>query len=84
MRGGSDGESAESMREEIVRLRRAVEELTVLSELAFAVGASADPEDIKETLVKRLMKAVSAEQAVVSLLDRETDSTMMQTNYGTM
>ncbi len=80
MRSGSDGQSVELMREEIVRLKRAVEELTVLSELAFAVGASADPEEIKEELVKRLMKAVNAEQAVVSLLDREAENTMMETN----
>lgn len=77
--GNAGGQSADEMRAEIVRLKRAVDELTILSDLAFAMGASADPEEIKEKLVKRLMKAVNAEQATVTLLDREGEQSM-QTN----
>jgi sigma-B regulation protein RsbU (phosphoserine phosphatase) len=70
------GESVEALKEEVARLKRGVEELTILSDLAFAVGASADPEDIKQKLVARLMKAVNAEQAVVNLIDREVENSM--------
>jgi sigma-B regulation protein RsbU (phosphoserine phosphatase) len=72
--------SVEALKDEVARLRRGVEELTVLSDLAFAIGAAADPEDIKRKLVKRLMKAVDAEQAVVNLLDREAAESAMNTN----
>jgi serine phosphatase RsbU (regulator of sigma subunit) len=62
---------AESLKEEIKQLQRAVDELKILSDLAFALGGSAEPEEMVETLVDRLMRAVSAEQAVVTLLDQD-------------
>ncbi|MCZ6766551.1 MAG: hypothetical protein O7D32_06430, partial [bacterium] len=62
------------LKEEVQNLRRAVNELTILSDLAFAMGGSAKPQEIVETLVDRLMRAVSAEQAVVRLLDNEEES----------
>lgn len=71
--GGEGGQSEQELRAEIARLRRAVDELRILSDLAFAIGASADPEEIKHTLVTRLMKAVDAEQATVTLFDREVE-----------
>jgi serine phosphatase RsbU (regulator of sigma subunit) len=80
LRGPADDASVAALKEEIARLRRGVEELTILSDLAFAIGASADPEEIKQKLVKRLMKALDAEQAVVNLLDREATENAMLTN----
>lgn len=62
------------LKEEVQNLKRAVNELTILSDLAFAMGGSAEPQEIVETLVDRLMRAVSAEQAVVRLLDSEEES----------
>jgi len=72
----SDGESVEALKAEIVRLERAVNELTILSDLAFAIGGSKDPDEIVETLVDKLMRAVNAEQAVVTLIDSEDDNAM--------
>ncbi len=59
------------LKEEVTRLNRAVGELTILNELAFALGGSAEPDEIVRTLVNRLMHAVSAEQALVTLLDQD-------------
>ncbi|MFQ5510939.1 MAG: PP2C family protein-serine/threonine phosphatase [Candidatus Krumholzibacteriia bacterium] len=61
--------SDRALGEEIQRLERAVAELSLLNELAVAMGASADPDEIVEKLVDRLMRAVGAEQAVVTLVD---------------
>jgi len=72
---------SEPLKEEVQNLKRAVNELTILSDLAFAMGGSAEPQEIVETLVDRLMRAVSAEQAVVRLLDSEEESDdAMKTN----
>ncbi len=59
-----------SLEEENKRLRRAVSELSILNDLALAVGTAADPQDMVHKLVDRLMRAVGAEQATVSLFDR--------------
>ena len=62
-------QSGEPLGDEVQRLRRAVEELRILKELALAMGASTDPEEIVEKLVDTLMRTVKAEQAVVTLVD---------------
>lgn len=81
MFGGSPaaGESVEELKATIERLERAVGELSILNDLAFAIGASADPEEVVRTLVDKLMRSIDAEQAVVTLVDRE-DTNNMQTN----
>ena len=60
------------LEEENRRLRRSVEELSVLNELARAIGASTSTEDILRTIVRGSLKAVDAEQGVVTLVERET------------
>ena len=71
-----DGAVVESLREEIHRLRQSVETLSILNDLAVAMGTSADPDDAVEKLVDRSMHAVNAEQAVVTLLDRSESPSM--------
>ena len=71
-----DGAVVESLREEIHRLRQSVETLSILNDLAVAMGTSADPDDAIEKLVDRSMRAVNAEQAVVTLLDRSENPSM--------
>ncbi|MDH3217364.1 MAG: SpoIIE family protein phosphatase [Candidatus Krumholzibacteria bacterium] len=66
----------ETLRAQIAGLERSVEELTILSDLAFTIGASAEPEEIVETLVDKVMRAVNAEQAVVSLVGTESSDPM--------
>ncbi len=53
------------------RLRRAVEELSALNDLARTLSAALDPEEIMHIIVQRSMRAVHAEQGVVTLIDEE-------------
>lgn len=52
------------------RLRRAVEELTVLNRIAQAVGASNTVQDVIDELVKQTIRCLHAEQVVISLVDK--------------
>ena len=61
--------SVESLTAQIADLERAVADLSILNDLALAMGRSVDPQDIVEQLVNKLMRIVRAEQAVVTLLD---------------
>lgn len=68
-----------ALQEEIARLRRSVETLSILNDLAMAMGSSATPEEQIEKLVDRAMRAVDAEQATVALVgDDETDDAKTQ------
>jgi phosphoserine phosphatase RsbU/P len=58
------------------RLRRAVEELTILNELARAIGAVKTSEEIMQILLRRSLKAVDAEQGVITLVGPGRDETM--------
>ncbi|MEK9139053.1 MAG: GAF domain-containing protein, partial [Bacteroidota bacterium] len=59
----------QSLIDENRRLRHAIEELSILNELARAVGASLDPQEIISTIVRKSLRAVSAEQGVIHLVD---------------
>ncbi len=54
------------------RLRRAVEELSILNDLAAAIGGTSDPTEIMRIIVKRSLKTVSAEQGVITMIDQKT------------
>jgi phosphoserine phosphatase RsbU/P len=64
------------LQEENSRLKRAVEELTILNDLARAIGAVHTSDEIMQTIIRRSLKAVSAEQGVITLVDRTTDDSM--------
>ena len=66
------------LQRENARLRRAVNELTILNELATAIGTAHDLDDVIRTIVQRSLRAVEAEQGVVKLVD-ETALDPMQT-----
>lgn len=55
--------------EENRRLKHAVEELSILNDLARAIGASLDPQEIIGTIVRKSLRAVNAEQGVIHLVD---------------
>jgi sigma-B regulation protein RsbU (phosphoserine phosphatase) len=59
------------LEEENRRLRRAVEELSILNDLSRAIGASLDPGEIMGTVVRRSLRAVGAEQGVITLVDKQ-------------
>lgn len=61
-------DDAASLQRENERLRRAVEELSVLNELAAEIGGARDLEAVLQTVVQRSIRAVGAEQGVITLL----------------
>jgi phosphoserine phosphatase RsbU/P len=65
----------QSMEEENQRLRRAVEELSVLNDLARTIGAEHDSEKIMHTVVRRSLQAIHAEQGVITLADDTAENT---------
>jgi serine phosphatase RsbU (regulator of sigma subunit) len=50
------------------RLKRAVEELSFLNDLARAIGASTNLQEIMQTIIRRSLQAVHAEQGVITLV----------------
>ena len=56
------------LEEENRRLRRALEELTILNDLARAISASLNSQDIMNIIIKRSLRAVHAEQGVITLV----------------
>jgi class 3 adenylate cyclase len=81
-----NGRSVANLTEENQRLRRAMEELALLNELAVDVGRARDVERIVHTLVRRSLKAVGAEQGVVTLMARgsaTSASTLVRTSVET-
>ncbi|MEX0600374.1 MAG: GAF domain-containing SpoIIE family protein phosphatase [Rhodothermales bacterium] len=71
MNDPEENTSVERLRRENERLKRAVEELSVLNELAREIGASRDAKEVMGRIVKRSIRALDAEQGVISLVDLE-------------
>ncbi len=62
--------AAQPVEEENKRLKRAVEELVILNDLARQIGASLDLEQIMNLIVHRSVRALGAEQGVITLVDQ--------------
>lgn len=58
------------------RLRRGLEELALLNELAREIGASVNTQEIIQSIIRRSLRAVHAEQGVITLLEPETIASM--------
>jgi sigma-B regulation protein RsbU (phosphoserine phosphatase) len=71
------------LEEENRRLKRAIEELSILNDLGRAISASLDSQEIMQTIIRRSLRAVSAEQGVITLVD-ERASQPMKTLVRTM
>lgn len=65
-----------TLQEENQRLKRAVEELSILNDLARAIGASLNTQEIIKTIVRRSLRAMNAEQGVITLVDEQQQGTM--------
>ncbi|MBN1505097.1 MAG: PP2C family protein-serine/threonine phosphatase [Candidatus Eisenbacteria bacterium] len=65
-----------ALEEENRRLRRAVEELTILNDLARAIGASHNSQEIMNTIIRRSLRAVNCEQGVITLVDEKANQPM--------
>ncbi len=61
-----------SLQEETSRLRRAVEELSILNDLARTIGASLNPQEVMDTIIRRSLRAVQAEQGVITLVEQQS------------
>jgi sigma-B regulation protein RsbU (phosphoserine phosphatase) len=65
---GAGGPPADALREEVERLQKSVETLSILNDLTLAMTRTIDPEKAVEKLIDRSMRAVNAEHATVKLL----------------
>jgi serine phosphatase RsbU (regulator of sigma subunit) len=74
-----------ALRKEVNHLRRAVDELSILNELASAISASQDVTEVIQTITKRSLTAVRAEQGVITLVGIEASDptrTLVRTMSG--
>lgn len=65
----------QQLQEENKRLRRAVDELSILNELALDIGGRLDTNKIMRSIISKSIRAVGAEQGDITLVaDNDTDS----------
>lgn len=69
-------QSLRLLEDENKRLKRAVEELSILNDLARAIGASLNTQEIIQTIVRRSLRAISAEQGVITLVEEQSNQSM--------
>ena len=67
-----DSSSILTIQEENKRLKRAVDELSILNDLARAIGASLNSEEVMQTIIRRSLRAVGAEQGIITLVDKDS------------
>jgi phosphoserine phosphatase RsbU/P len=67
-------QSIDMLQDEVRRLRRAVDELSILNDLARAIGASTNGEEIMQIIIRRSLRAVNADQGVITLVEEEEQS----------
>jgi len=66
----------QALQAENQRLKRAVEELGLLNDLAREIGASNNTQEIMQSIVRRSLRAVAAEQGVITLIDQHASTPM--------
>ncbi len=64
------------LREENERLKHAVDELSILNELATAIGGIYNSETVIRKIISRSLRAVDAEQGVVTMVNEEPNQPM--------
>jgi sigma-B regulation protein RsbU (phosphoserine phosphatase) len=69
-------QSLRLLEEENKRLKRAVDELSILNDLARAIGASLNTQEIIQTIVRRSLRAIDAEQGVITLVEEQSNQSM--------
>jgi sigma-B regulation protein RsbU (phosphoserine phosphatase) len=65
----------EELNEKNKRLRRAVDELSTLNDLALDIGGSVDSEEIMRTIIGRSIRSIGAEQGDITLVDENKEDT---------
>lgn len=61
----------DALERENQQLRRAVEELSVLNELSIAISSSRGTEEVIQTIIRRSIKAIGAEQGVITMVGED-------------
>ncbi len=69
-------DSADQLQEENNRLRKAVEELSILNELARVISSTMNLDSVIENVVKRAVKAVHGQQGMITLVDEQAPTEM--------
>ena len=67
------------LEEENNRLRRAVDELSIINEVASAVTSTWSLDEIVNSIVQKCVKHLNVEQGAVLLFDKQEDSTALKT-----
>jgi len=65
----------EQLKAENRRLRRAVDELTILNDLALDIGGTMDSGEIMRTVIGKSIRAAKAEQGDITLVDKDRSDT---------
>lgn len=76
----------QSLERENAGLRRAVEELSILNDLANAVGRARNVDDITQTIIRSARRAVDAREGLITLISEEAQDamvTLVRTRAGT-
>ena len=63
--------SFDALLEENRQLLRAVNELSLLNDLARTIGGSRSTEDVMQTIIHQSLQAVAGEQGLITLIDRD-------------
>ncbi|MFC1477346.1 GAF domain-containing SpoIIE family protein phosphatase [candidate division KSB1 bacterium] len=63
----------EILKHENLQLRRAVDELAFLNELSGTIGASFNSEEIMQTIIRKSIRAIKAEQGAITLVEEDGD-----------
>ncbi len=71
-----DTDKIQVLLDENRRLKHAVQELSILNDLARAIGGSLDPQEIINTIIRRSLRAINAEQGVITLVDQAANDPM--------
>ena len=71
-----DAARLSALERENERLRRSVQELSLLNDLAREIGASLDAQDIMHKIVRRALKNVKAEQGIITLVEQRDGDPM--------
>lgn len=66
----------DQLQEENKRLRKAVEELSILNELARVISSTMNLDGVIESVVKRSVRAVGGQQGMITLVDEQAPNEM--------
>jgi phosphoserine phosphatase RsbU/P len=79
VKAGVGVESLSALQDQNLRLQRAVEELSVLNELALDIGSTLDLDRIMRRIVQRALRVSRAEEGVITIVDDAASEPCLRT-----